>query len=122
MFIILGFYKSTNESKGWYVKFNILFAKNKFEGKSTNTKVENPNRANKRGTTNSTNNFTKIRFQNQNRACKGTNRSIETKFKIKVKHVKEQINLQKLYLNIKVEEGSKTYIINKIYNQIFKSI
>jgi len=81
MFIILGFYKSTNESKGWYVKSNTLFAKNKIEGKSTNTKVENPNRVNKKGTTKSTNNSTKIRFQNQNRACKGTNRSIETKFK-----------------------------------------
>jgi hypothetical protein len=42
--------------------------------------------------------------------------------KIKIKHVEEQINLQKLDLTIKVEEGSETYIINQTYNRIFKSI
>jgi len=39
---------------------------------------------------------------------------------IKVEHVKEQIDLQKPILNIKVKEGSKTYTINKFYNQRFK--
>ncbi len=80
MFIILGFYKSNNESKGRYVKSNTFFPKNRFEGKSTKTKAKNPNKVSKRGTTNSTNNSTKTRFQNQNRACKGANRSIGTKF------------------------------------------
>ncbi len=41
------------------------------------------------------------------------------KLKIKVKFIKEQIDLQKLDLNIKVEEGLETYIINQIDNQRF---
>jgi hypothetical protein len=49
MFVDLGFYKSTNDSKGRYVKFNILFAKNRFEGKSKKTKAENPNKVSKKG-------------------------------------------------------------------------
>jgi hypothetical protein len=68
MFIILGLYKSTNDSKGRYVKSNTLLAKNRFEGNSTKIKVENPNKVNKRGATISTKNSTKTRFQNQNRA------------------------------------------------------
>jgi hypothetical protein len=104
MFIILGFYKSTNESKGRYIKSNTLLPKNRFEGKYTKTKAKNPNKVSKRGTTNSTNNSTKIKFQNQNRTCKGT------------------YKFAKLDLNIKVKEGPETYIINQIYNQIFKSI
>jgi hypothetical protein len=36
--------------------------------------------------------------------------------KIRIKHVEEQIDLQNEDQNIKIDESSKTYIIDQIYN------
>ncbi len=50
---------------------------NKFEGEFVKTKAKNRSRTNKKGSTNSINNFTKTKFENQNRACKRTNRYVK---------------------------------------------
>jgi hypothetical protein len=39
--------------------------------------------------------------------------------KTRIKHVEEQIDLYKPNLKIKVKESSETYIIDQIYNQRF---
>jgi hypothetical protein len=56
-----------------------LFAKNRFEGKSTKTKAENQSRTSRRGSTNSTSNFAKTKFEDQSKTCRGTSRFVETK-------------------------------------------
>jgi hypothetical protein len=49
---------------------------NKFEGEFVEKRAKNQSRTNRRGSTKSTNKFTKTKFDYQNRACRGTNRYV----------------------------------------------
>jgi hypothetical protein len=51
-----------------------------FEGESIETRAKNQSRTNIKGSTNSTNNFSKTKFENQNGTCRRTSRSAKTKF------------------------------------------
>jgi len=54
------------------VKFETFLAKNRFEGKSIVTRIKNQSRTNIKGSTNSTNNFAKTKFEDQSKTCRGT--------------------------------------------------
>jgi hypothetical protein len=53
--------------------------KNRFKGKSIETKVENQSRASRRGNTNSTSLCIETKFEDQSRVCKGASRFVKTK-------------------------------------------
>lgn len=119
MLRVLGLYRFSNESRRRQVKSKILFAKNKFEGEFVETIFENQNRTSRRGSTNSTSSSAKIIFEYQSITCRKANKYAKIK-KIRVQHVKEQIDMYKVYMNIIVEECPETYIIDQIFNQRFK--